>query len=1005
MAEPDNGNAPYRKPHNQGEHDEAQRFQRSDQDGPPAPRSTSHMFSEAAAVWPIRPEPGQPDPRPVWDPEDALSHISPLFAALRDICPDGTMLAEDRQALAYSLVHSFHLQAQRLTRSADDQKKALGRASRGELADEQSVNELEATLASYKDTATRAKAFERISSAASAAYKNDFGEVWAPAKSDFTLPGSPTVGRILTPSKVRKSRSYLSAQRTRPSALAERAAKYGVPDRLLNASGGPTGPALYQQWRTDWQALRDRAAASGISVSRIDGYREMHRRARDLAERPDLPHRADIAIATFLAKTDDSPSLAQNAVEPAKPPAPAPTHSSPAPGSDGWDAERATRALRAIITVVEQDILAEDTQMRDEIEPVFWSLTNCFHKQTERLSREIADLDASPATRTADVSAYVDSLAERLAPFEILRDYMVSTYTDLTLKDWTPKPSRPSPLSPTIPGAPADPAKTKDQLRDAIIDPSDAKGPLVAVSGHRTYEDVDAIYTTLNAIKAQHPDMVLLHGGAEGGAVRIAQTWARNNGVDQVLVKPVWPKRDPDAPAPSPQEKRQTTQTAIKARNEEILALNPVVLLSFDAPGHPEHIAMRAERLRIPVRILQDPALPPKPRHEPAPSPDPSPAAPPWEKPPPAVLEYEAFLHDWTAHRTEARAAGVHPLDHRGADLLKRRATNLRAVSYLPESARASIETFCQRVKAFYSARNTVEIIDQDLTKQASATLTAQVYAPPHPMSDGPLLHRSETRAYAAWAERTDAVLADHARFTADSETYAPHLDPRAVLGKRIAANAASLTALRAADTGIAPAEALIADLHQRSLAVARDAHREGFSWIDHPNTHELLRHAELLAKRDDAGPSIQNEIAQFLAQYETAVEKRQDLDRIDARLHQHLDLRETIRNQAAEQGLHSTEHPEYEAWSGAVDGLRQAANDILLDRNTYGDHLNARPALAVRIRGTLENLVLMRDQDVALARALPPLPSPTPERTVTPEPAPLREPVPAPEPAMSITP
>ena len=248
MAEPDNGNAPYRKPHNQGEHDEAQRFQRSEQDGPPAPRSTSHMFSEAAAVWPIKPEPGQPDPRPVWDPEDALSHISPLFAALRDICPDGTMLAEDRQALAYSLVHSFHLQAQRLTRSADNQKKALGHASRGELADEQSVNELEATLASYKDTASRAKAFERISSAASAAYKNNFAEVWAPAKSDFTVPGSPTVGRILTPSKVRKSRSYLSAQRTRPSALSRTRSQVRCPrpslERLRRPGWSRALPAL-----------------------------------------------------------------------------------------------------------------------------------------------------------------------------------------------------------------------------------------------------------------------------------------------------------------------------------------------------------------------------------------------------------------------------------------------------------------------------------------------------------------------------------------------------------------------------------------------------------------------------------------------------------------------------------------------------------------------------------------------------------------------------------------
>ena len=1011
---------------------EARRFQRLDPDGPLAPRDsmvtfadTKGLFSTPSAPGASRPGRGEPDPRPLWDAEDVLAHVPLLIAALRDVCPDGTILANGRKALAYGLVHALHRQVERLTKATDSRYRALQRATGSRLPNTPDADaDLNAAIADYQNADARAKAFERIFSTAALAYRREYGEVWAPTKATITLRTAPTAGRTVTSTQVRAARRNLQAQQRRPAALAESTAKYDVPERVLAQSGTPDGPALYEQWRTDAQALFRRARAAGVHVSRIDGYPDVRRRARELAARYDLSSIDDGRIAAFLAGVENPTTPTEASVDPA---GDSPSPAEPEPASRSWDPGQATAALNAIISVVEQDVLAEGTQLRDDLEPVLWSFTNTFHREAERVSREIDELEASPATRTADIAAHIDALAERLEAFEALRDYMASAFTQLAGKQWRSKLSAPDRLAKTIPGAPADPARAREQRRDSIVDPEDATGPLVVVTGHKTYQDLDTIYGKLNAAKAFYPDMTLVHGGAEQGPALIAQTWARNNGVDQAVLKPDWHRPEPGAPALSPQEKRRLDNNAINARNDRILALKPAVVMSFDAPGDPEYLADRAEKRGIPVRIYTDHSLPPKPargRPEPAPERAPAPdsaAPPPWEQEPPAVQEYDAFVKDSQKHHVEAQAAGVHPLYHRGADDLYRRATHLRDKDYLPEANRAEIAAFCRRVETFTAARDRVTEVDDLLQNQAGKRFVHQIHVTPSADQHTPLLHRSETSEYPEWAAKTDELLPQAAAIAGDPETYRAHLDHAPELRDRLAQNTEVLTALRANDTAIAPADALLADIRDRSLALAEEALDEEISWIDHRDTPQLLKHAALLTSRSDLPPAGHEALADFRDQYDSTVEARRELHRLAGDLDSHLHTLSDLQVNSAEQRIPTTEHPKYSAWNAKVDELGREVGRIFSETDRYGDHLRADPALSARLKISYDTLATTRDACERTTRMLPPLRSYQPEPSVkqapavhraptrTPEPEPLppqiTEPAPAPDPGYTISP
>ena len=65
----------------------------------------------------------------------------------------------------------------------------------------------------------------------------------------------------------------------------------------------------------------------------------------------------------------------------------------------------------------------------------------------------------------------------------------------------------------------------------------------------KDFDDVTAIWRSLDSIKIKYDDMVLLHGGGPG-AEKIAASWAEKNGVHQVVCKPNWERSGPPVPVP-----------------------------------------------------------------------------------------------------------------------------------------------------------------------------------------------------------------------------------------------------------------------------------------------------------------------------------------------------------------------------------------------------------------------------------------------------------------------
>ena len=66
------------------------------------------------------PQKGEPDPRAVWDHDEALAGLDTILDTFVDeIAPDGTQLADERESLLWGFVNTLHMQTVRLDRAVD----------------------------------------------------------------------------------------------------------------------------------------------------------------------------------------------------------------------------------------------------------------------------------------------------------------------------------------------------------------------------------------------------------------------------------------------------------------------------------------------------------------------------------------------------------------------------------------------------------------------------------------------------------------------------------------------------------------------------------------------------------------------------------------------------------------------------------------------------------------------------------------------------------------------
>ena len=116
--------------------------------------------------------------------------------------------------------------------------------------------------------------------------------------------------------------------------------------------------------------------------------------------------------------------------------------------------------------------------------------------------------------------------------------------------------------------------------------------PVIFTGGRsrfETTEDAKAyasnIWATLDKVRANVPDLVLVHGGDSKGADRLAASWAERHEVQQLTFS---------------LDRRLGARAGFK-RNEQMLSLHPRYVVAFPGNGVTERLVIDAKKQRITV--------------------------------------------------------------------------------------------------------------------------------------------------------------------------------------------------------------------------------------------------------------------------------------------------------------------------------------------------------------------------------------------------------------------
>lgn len=248
------------------------------------------------------------------------------------------------------------------------------------------------------------------------------------------------------------------------------------------------------------------------------------------------------------------------------------------------------------------DILAQmlgETRLEDDLADLLWSFVNLFHRKIDRVQRGLDDNEDAQRrsqreqdgseVRSVELERLTDqglTLIERRNAFEFMRDHSGELFEMRTGSAW--KPYSGSKVNHrTLTAAVIDSRDFINAKRRAETEIFLPEGERILFTGGVDYQDHVRIWAALDKVKAKHPGMVLLHGGAPRGAELIAAKWADNRGVPQVVFKPDWTRHQKAAPF---------------KRNDAMLEAMPIGVIAFPGSGITENLVDKARARRIPVR-------------------------------------------------------------------------------------------------------------------------------------------------------------------------------------------------------------------------------------------------------------------------------------------------------------------------------------------------------------------------------------------------------------------
>ena len=175
-----------------------------------ATASQTAAICENIALYGGAPERGEIDSREVWDEDDATGALGEAIRIMVDgITVEGTQMADEREALLWSIVNCFHAQIGRLDRAVDRIVPEMKDLETAQDGTEVKAWELQLLTARAQNLGDRRDAFERLRDTAADAYLAETNDVWRPRNGSHT---SKT--RTLTSAAI-DARDYRRARKER----------------------------------------------------------------------------------------------------------------------------------------------------------------------------------------------------------------------------------------------------------------------------------------------------------------------------------------------------------------------------------------------------------------------------------------------------------------------------------------------------------------------------------------------------------------------------------------------------------------------------------------------------------------------------------------------------------------------------------------------------------------------------------------------------------------------
>jgi SLOG family YspA-like protein len=265
-------------------------------------------------------------------------------------------------------------------------------------------------------------------------------------------------------------------------------------------------------------------------------------------------------------------------------------------------------ALEQTLAAVWSDLfqLFPETALEGDAEEIAWAFVNLFHRaaakraaQIDRATDEIRCLIASNDGSEVQTSELEEQVARAQAAeaamigLESLREIAAGLYLNETGSSWRPAGGSRLSHSAKLTSAVVDGREflraRAERSRKAALP---GGTPVVFAGGRLSFPtDTEAktfannLWNTLDRVRENVADLVLVHGGDGKGVDRLAASWAEQRRVPQVAFG----------------LDRRLGQRAGFRRNEQMLSLNPRYVVAFAGSGVVERLVIQAKQKRIAV--------------------------------------------------------------------------------------------------------------------------------------------------------------------------------------------------------------------------------------------------------------------------------------------------------------------------------------------------------------------------------------------------------------------